>query len=252
MKTFPRIELLIVTALVVVAAGGCGNSSHNSNSFPRVTKIHGSGVVAEEDRALGRFSAVTFATSGSLRIVQGAQETLRIRAEDNLLPYLMTDVNEGVLVIRTADGVDLEPTRSIEFSLTVADLESFLFTGVGDVEISDLTAAALSLTSTGVGTVQCSNLEAVALDVTVSGLGSTNISGLVDAQFIEVSGFGDYGAGDLTSRQATVTVNGFGSATVRVSDKLVAKAFGSGSIYYIGNPIVERTVVGSGRVVRIQ
>ena len=36
-----------------------------------------------------------------------------------------------------------------------------------------------------------------------------------------------------------------------VSNRLVATVLGSGSVYYIGNPVIKSTVTGSGRLVKI-
>lgn len=249
MSTFRPSGLRFFTVAVLVA--GCGDHGTNFDGAKGVTTIHGSGVLAEEERPMSGFSAASFAAYGSLRVVQGSREALHIRAEDNLLPYLVTEVNNGLLGVRIKSGFDLEPTEPIEFHLTVVDLERFRFTGVGDVEISDLTAGQLFLDFSGVGTLDCSNLDAGALDVTLSGIGDTRVSGNVDVQFVQVLGLGDYEARDLTSREATVTIRSSGSATLRVSDRLVVWITGSGWVRYIGNPIVESTVTGSGRVVRL-
>ena len=48
-----------------------------------------------------------------------------------------------------------------------------------------------------------------------------------------------------------VLVEGIGSATVRVSERLVARIESSGSVYYIGNPEVEATINGTGSVEQI-
>jgi hypothetical protein len=204
--------------------------------------------VAEENRTVSGFTSATFATEGSLTIEPGAQEALLVRAEDNLLPYLLSEVQGGTLVMRTENGVDLQPTRPIEFYLTVVDLDEFVFAGVGDVDLLNMTTAQLTLTSAGVGSIECSNLDAVGLDVTLAGVGDVTIAGQVDEQTIMIAGVGDYEAGDLASREATVTISSSSSATVRVSDRLVVTITGNGSVYYIGDPVVESTITGTGRV----
>jgi hypothetical protein len=50
---------------------------------------------------------------------------------------------------------------------------------------------------------------------------------------------------------ADVRIGSGGSATVRVQDHLSATINGSGNVYYLGDPIVESSISGSGGVVKI-
>ena len=66
--------------------------------------VRGSGNVAEEDRAVSGFTGVALAGIGELTIEVGERESLRIEAEDNLMPYLEAEVRNGMLksAFRTA------------------------------------------------------------------------------------------------------------------------------------------------------
>ncbi len=55
------------------------------------------------------------------------------------------------------------------------------------------------------------------------------------SQDTDVSGSGDYQAGDLESREVKFDVGSLGSAIVNVSDELDAGVIGGGSVGYIGN-----------------
>ena len=44
---------------------------------------------------------------------------------------------------------------------------------------------------------------------------------------------------------------GTGDATIRVSELLRARVSGLGSVYYIGDPVVDSSITGSGNVVQI-
>ena len=182
---------------------------------------------------------------------QGATESLLVRAEDNLLPYLTTEVQGGVLSMRTAGNVDLRETRPIEFFLTVVDLDRFEFTGVGDAELQDLVLDDLVLRSSGIGTVRLSRLDAARLDVQLSGIGSVSANGVVGEQIIRVGEFGDYEAAALPSLVTTVTLTGSGAATVNVRDRLDATILSIGSVYYLGDPVLTTSISGTGRVVKI-
>jgi hypothetical protein len=234
MKSVYRIGLAVALALVVFS--GCGDSDGGGgNSGTR--KIHGDGMVEVDDRLVSGFTEVTHASEGSLHIeqAQDGQEALRVQAEENLLPHIITEVQGGALQIRTENGVDLVPTEPIEFFVTVVDLERVLLSGVGAVDLSSLSVNQLSVTLSGVGDIECSNLTATELSVVHSGVGSIGCAGQVDLQTVRIEGVGDYEAPSLASRETTVTVTSTsgGSATVNVNERLSATIDGSGSVTYI-------------------
>jgi hypothetical protein len=267
---------------------GCYHHDGGRISFSgnfKTTKIHGSGLIAEEHRPVKGFTAVTYSSQEgtlhveqatdralsavnitlvldtpdgtrqvkhrSIKMEQAAQEVLLVRAEDNLLPYLITEVHGDVLHIRTTPKVDLVPTLPIEFFLTVTSLESLIHQGVGDIDISGLTTDKLVLKFTGVGAVEVFDLNADELNVWLSGLGSIGATGNVIRQTVKLTGMGPYQAQGLQSSEAEVVVESSDSATVRVSDLLIATIKSTGSVYYIGSPTVEATITGTGKVEQI-
>lgn len=235
-----------VLALAAVGAIGC---SDDDVINPRT--IHGSGVPAQDNRAVSGFSGVTSTTIGDLYIAPGAAEALRIVAEDNLLSHIVSEVRGGTLELRTASGVTLDPTRPIEFHITVTSLDSVVQAGVGDVDIDGPAMGNMLLRLTGVGTVRCSDLAATDLDVRLIGVGEVETAGQTDHQEIQLVGVGEYDGRNLASATADVTISGLGDATVRVSDSLVALISGDGDVYYIGDPTVQSTITGTGSVTQI-
>jgi hypothetical protein len=203
--------------------------------------ILGSGNVVEEARSVSGCTGVVQRAIGSLHIEQGSSEALTIETDDNIMPYLISEVIGGVLQIQAQSGVNLLPTRA-DYYLTVLDLDSIVFDGVGDVDFSGFNTNSLALTLDGVGDVEALNLAADALNVTASGLGNTTVSGQVDSQVVTVSTFSSYNAEGLASRIAEILITGEGSATVCVSDELTVTMTGSGSFSYYGNPTLQGDV----------
>ncbi len=240
----------LLAAMVLGFAGSIGCSDDGVvTRLPTI--VRGSGVIDQEDRFVSGCAGVNVSSIGNLHIEQGAQEALTIRAEDNLLRHLVTELRGGTLTIRTADDVQLLPRLSIDFYLTVVDLESILHTGVGDVDGTDLTLDTLTLTQSGVGEVDLDALDTTGINTVLSGVGDVWLAGRTDEQVLTLSGVGDYEAGDLASSGARVTITGHGSATVRVSALLIVNITGSGSVYYFGDPVVDSTITGTGGVVRL-
>jgi hypothetical protein len=257
MRKASKFALLIVV-LAIAGLSGCtsvdSDYDFNNDGVFAFNCVFGSGVVAQEDRTVIGITGVVLAGEGTLYIEQGSAEELIVTAEDNLLPYILTEVQGGILKIRTRSNVCLEPTQSIEYHLTVVSLESVVLSGVGDITVLDLSATQLSLTLSGAGgNVEVTNLDADELDVVLSGVGDFAISGTVDVQHVNITGIGDYDARDLASLDAVISIVGSENqtATVRVSDMLTVTILGNGTVFYIGDPFVDSDITGSGSVQQI-
>ena len=243
-----KVLTFLCFGLAALGLAGCSGSDHVISGN---TTIHGSGVVIESSIPIKDVTGADLAASGKLHIVRGASEGLRIRAEDNLISFFAAKVTGGILRISRDSDVDLQPTGSIEFFLTVTELDNIMLSGIGEIELIGMATPQLSVDISGLGSVALIDLDADRLDVTLSGFGAITASGDVDEQNVTLSGFGDYGAADLASRIANVRIESSGSATVRVSDHLTAVVAGAGSVFYIGNPVVSSTITGSGTVEQI-
>ncbi len=251
MRTWTRTARLVVL-LAAAAALATACTEHdvvvNPPSFTPPTNIVGNGIVVEETRTVGSFDRITVTGVGNLEIRQGAREELRVRAEENLLDLVKTDVNGGELLIWVADGTRFLTTQPIEYHLTVTSLSRVTVTGVGTVRARNLDVGSLTLTRTGVGSFDFDDLRAGQLTVEAGGVGEFRISGSVQTQTVTLRGIHDYMAGDLLSNQADVRIGNLGSATLRVRDRLAAKITGSGSVYYYGDPTVTSVITGSGHL----
>jgi hypothetical protein len=193
--------------------------------------VVGNGRLATQARPVAGFDGVTLSGAGRLIIEQTGREALTITAEDNILPFLTSDVRSGCLILGTTPDVSLSPTREIVYRLEVRELYEIVISGAGDIEV--------------VG------LDTPELHVVISGAANVVVQGVADWQDLVISGAGHYVARDLFSLIATVTVSGSGSALVRVSDRLEATVSGSGLVEYIGSPWVDAEVSGTGAVRRI-
>jgi hypothetical protein len=209
------------------------------------------GPVVERERPVSGVSGVVLAGVGDVYVRQGGSTSLRIRAEEQIHEYIRTDVVGGMLVIQFVDGSTFHNGSPIEYHLTVPELRHAEITGVGRIVGSGISTDELTLILNGVGELDLSGLNVTRLEVSMSNLGDVRLDGVAQTQSVSVGGRGDYRAGGLASSTAGVTIGSGGSATVRVSDRLEATIDGSGSVYYLGSPLVERDGYGSGTVEQI-
>lgn len=190
--------------------------------------IQGSGNVTSESRNVSGFNEVELQGIGNLTVQQTGSESLTIEAEDNIIPYLKTEVENNRLTLYAENGVSLRTTAPISYTLAVKDLNALKVSGSGDVEAEDISTKELA--------------------ITISGSGNVKMSGKADSQDVDISGSGEYQGGDLQSKEVRIDLSGSGEALVNVSDELDAEVSGSGSVEYTGDPTVTSQISGSGEL----
>lgn len=166
-----------------------------------------------------------------MTVQQTGKESLKITAEDNILPLLESRVADNVLYLTTRKDASINATRPIDFVVEVKSLESLNIKGVGTVEVKDIQGKRLS--------------------ISLDGVGSMAIAGSVDVLELTLEGVGSFHGEELKTKQATVRNSGVGSAVVNVSENLDATVSGVGSVEYIGSPQVRESVRGVGTVKKL-
>ncbi len=179
-------------------------------------------------------------------------DELRIEAAPEIREKIITEVKDGILVIRhDNDFVDWMRlwTRSIDplrFFLTIRDIRYIKLSGAGTVKAPSIKGESLELINSGAGSQTIENLDVTNFKVELSGAGSMDIAGKVDEQIIKLSGAGSYNGTKLDSRSAQVKLSGVGSASVWAREALDANVSGIGSVEYFGEPKVTKKISGLG------
>ncbi len=240
MKT-NRLHIFLIFVVIVVL-GACKAKS----------PIEGSGNIVTESRAVSGFDRVTFSGFGDVNIQQGDKESLTVRTDDNIMPYVRSEVFQGTLVIDFDDEghqVDLDPMDGIEFNLIVKDISRLDISGAGKIHVGELQTEKLLVDLSDVGNLDLTLLDVDELVVRHSGAGTMNISGHVKGQEITHSGAGSYDAADLRSLNAILEISGTGSAIVWAVDSLDVDISGLGDVTYFGSPRVIENVTGAGKLI---
>jgi len=213
----------------------------------------GSGDVTSETRDLAFFDEITLDYPAEFTIRQGDEASITIEAEDNLIPQLETKVSGDRLTIRSGERhwqERVNPTQPVVIEITVVALAEISFPSAGQLNLEGLQTDQFTLRLGGAGDINIHDLDAVDFHATISGAGSVEADGQVQSLEVDIDGFGDFDSEGLASQSADVSINGAGSATVRVSETLTARINGAGSISYYGSPSVNESVNGLGDISR--
>lgn len=240
--------------LVVIIISALSACSFGPITFISPNRVQGSGVVTEATLPVTDFSGIDLATLGDVHIEFGSNEGLRIEAEDNLIPYFVATVVNGMLKIDTTpDTIILNPTQPILFYVTVVNLDSVTISGSGDIFVPAVDTSSFSASISGSGDIIMSDLNADAIDLSISGSGTiqgnqTDCTNLT----VDISGSGNVLLQDLTANSVDGQIPGSGD--IRIQDGMVENQTicldGSGD-YEAGNVesnSVDISINGSGKV----
>ena len=218
MSTKFVVCMIALAGLVTACIGSTGS----------LETIRGSGNVVTEERKVSGFTAVSLQGVGELVIDQTGSESLTVTGDDNLLPYVETRVRGSQLIISIKDNMLFSNVTGLTYYVTVNKIDSVELEGAGNVLVS--------------------NLDNDDWYVNLAGTGNITVAGQVDQQTVEIDGAGAYTADELASREATVEQNGAGMVVVQVREQLDVRIDGLGTVEYIGDPSVTKTINGLGTV----
>lgn len=218
-------------------------------------KIKGNGKMVTEERQVGEFEEVALSGWFNVELVDGKEGEITIRGEENLLEYLVTEVDKGVLQIKEEKGYNLKPSSwkdGIRITVAVATISGVSLSGSGDLESSTiLVTDEFDASLSGSGDVNI-EVEADEVEARLSGSGDLEIAGKTKSLEVRVSGSGDVDAADLEAKEVDVVVSGSADVQVYATDYLKARVSGSGDVTYKGNPKKRDTKVsGSGEVTKM-
>ncbi|NTF17962.1 DUF2807 domain-containing protein [Agrobacterium rubi] len=212
---------------VFINIGGFIGGKFNQ-STSGTTGVEGSGSGREETRDLSAFDRLQSSIPGDIEVRRGEKSSIVIRADDNIVPLIKTDVSGGTLKVSASGSFS---TRTpIRVLLTVA----------GEFPDTDLT---------GSGDVVMAEINQKSVSINVQGSGDVHLSGTVEKLDIKVMGSGDVHAKRLQSKDLTISLMGSGDVDAHATESVNVSLMGSGDVNVTGSPTkVRSSAMGSGDV----
>lgn len=209
--------------------------------------LNGSGPIVSETIILPDFTGIDVRMSARVFVRQGDEFEVTVEGKQNIIDELERDVHNGIWRIEIDRCV--RDVGELTVFVTMPDITSLKMSGSGDI-ISENTLIVqdINLEISGSGDIDLS-LEADDIDSRISGSGDLILEGLADELDLTISGSGDLRAFGLTLRTADINITGSGDAEVFVNELLIVRISGSGDVFFKGDPTIDTTITGSGRVV---
>lgn len=248
-------------------------------------QIRGNGNVISEERTVGSFTGIDLGCSADVYITKGNSNTITVKADENLLPIISTNVSDGVLEIGTKKS--FRNAKKLEVHVSMNNIDKINISGSGNVSCTgtipgnnlnahingsgdlqgDFDVKNMELKINGSGDVEASGIRGE-LKIIISGSGDVEMEDLqLETCYLKVMGSGDVqlkgstvdftgrqnGSGDVNAynlKAVNVTVNnsGSGDIVIHAIESLDVSLNGSGDLTYTGSPKVNIEANGSGEV----
>ena len=214
-------------------------------------RIKGNGNITTIKKSVGDYESLDMAGFFDVKLIEGKEGNITITGEENLLEYIVTEVKDGKLILKTEKGVNLQPSHrnGIKITIPVEQINSVYLSGSGDITSEKtLTADSFKATISGSGDISL-DLAVKELKTSISGSGDIELTGNTDIFDLSISGSGDIDAFKLAANHVDVSVSGSGDIEVTANKSIKARVSGSGDINYRGNPEkVDTKSSGSGDI----
>ena len=184
--------------------------------------------------------------------VSSGSKSVKIEADDNLLPYIETRVEGHTLKVSSKEGVWLRPRNNIKIYVSLPSFELIRSYGSGDIHGQTKISGNSDLDLGVIGSANI-NLEADApsIKAEVNGSGDLDLKGQTRTFKASINGSGNVRAFDLKSEDSEVRIAGSGDADVYASIKLDVHVGGSGNVRYKGGAQISSNIAGSGSVKKV-
>ena len=235
-----RIALLITATLFFTNCMGQWNKG-----------IKGNGNITTITRSTSDYDAIRCAGSFDYILVKGTEGNIKIEGDENLLDYVITEIEYGGLVVKTKNDVNLKPSKgkSIKIYIPIQDIEKISLAGSGDLYSSEVILEDdLNISLAGSGNINL-DIKTTTVKAKIAGSGDITLKGRTNNLVADVTGSGDFNGFNLQSNHTEASVTGSGDAKVIGNTFLKARVTGSGDITYKGNPEkLDTNVAGSGSI----
>ncbi|WP_418514067.1 head GIN domain-containing protein [Corallibacter sp.] len=214
-------------------------------------RVKGNGKMTTVTRTTASYDGVYCGGFMDFELVKGKEGSIIIEGEENLIDYIITEVKDNKLIVKTKKNVNLKTSinKSIKITIPFEEINLVSLTGSGDLWTKDvLDVSDLKVSLTGSGDINLTSKNKT-LESHLTGSGDIIFKGSTKNLKVMISGSGDVNASKLISDNTVVAISGSGDVSVVSNESLKAHVSGSGDIEYSGNPKKEETkVAGSGSI----
>ena len=196
--------------------------------------ISGSKNVVKENRNHTNFTAIEVEDGVDVYIAQGDAEEVTVKADDNLIELIKTEVRGNTLYISSVGRI--HRAKAFDVYVTVKDLNLITARDGSDVySLTKIQVNELSLDMKGGSDLEM-EVSAQKIDCALKGGSDAKLEGDVHHLIVDTQGGSDLSAKRLITQKCELVARGGSDASVNVKEELDVKAYGGSDVHYYGEP----------------
>jgi hypothetical protein len=224
------------------------------SGYAQQQKIEGNGNVKKETRQVNDFTGVLVSGSVNVDISYGDSKSITVEGDENILPYIETVVENGNLLVKTKDKVNIRSKNKIIVRASLTTVTRLRVAGSGNItgngNFSNDSKTEIAVSGSGNINVGMNSFNETKINI--SGSGNVTLRGKstnnIDAT---ISGSGNIDCAEVACNDVFAHVSGSGNIKVYANKSIDAKVSGSGNIYYKGSATnINLKSSGSGKIIK--
>lgn len=212
--------------------------------------LKSTGDIRMERRNISPITEVEVHDNINVIFIQDTISFIEVSAGSNLLPLIITKLQNGRLIIENHNTCNWVRDFSIPINVyahtpklkKVKSFSSEMIYSLGTLHCDTIEAD-----NRGTGDIE---LNVIADEVYCKhGIGDNTFTGNADYLYVFNTATGFANCSALSVNRATIINKGSGHSFVNACDILDTEIHYSGNIYYSGNPAIHSTITGSGQLI---
>lgn len=235
------------------------------------TAVMAGNVVTETYPIKSDYTAISVTNMIEVELIDAPKNSIRVEADERLMPYLQIVVKNGVLVLNFDDHREVERIRKRNINLadtriyvSARGVNTFVASGLSEfnadvvLSASSITINASGMSSIDFERVECktfslsisgktevdAQLQADKCDLSVSGMSEVDLEGRADRLSLRLSGMSEVSLDELHARTAKVSVSGMSSAEVYATESITGGVSGMSDLTTSGSANVNVSTSG--------
>lgn len=234
------MKKLILTAATVLSVVALCNAKN---------PIKGNGVAKNDARTVEAYTSINVANGIDLNFSKEQVAGIVVRADENLMEYIETQVIGGELVIRFKAGEDIKaktnPVVTVPSNLSLSGLS--IAAGSKVTAKESLSAGNLKITASGGASFDLKVDVKQTLQLELSGGAKCELSGSTSELVLVLSGGGKFSGYNLKAKNAVCELSGGSDAKITCSGRIDVNELSGGSdLSFKGNCEIGKVVMKSG------
>ncbi len=244
----------------------------------------------KETRTVSGFTGIDASSAFDITVTKGNTESLIIEADDNVMPYVRSEVKQGVLHLYLDNGQKIKNMKTLKASIVMKNLDKVSLSGACKLSSNDLftsdgftsncsgasklnlnlNASQLTVKTSGACNIDLKadvtndakfdmsgsskmqlDLKATNVRVNSSGASTVDLNGAAKSINVNTSGTSNIKAVDFTVDSATIESSGTCNVSLNVNETLKVSSSGASKVSYKGSPTINVNNSGASKVQKL-